>query len=367
MSSHPQPIIILGLVAVVLLACGAPQTTAPEIDPAAAQREAQLQKEFALRSYRQDWQRLFDIGGPLLEASAGLCGNHLAPYLGVKFHTVHGFDKDDRIAVAKVYTLDNKPRVSQVVALSPAARAGFLVGDVLLEIQGRSINSGPGASKKISKMLDELLATGRPIGFKIARGPEILMLQALPTQHCNFNLQLSQDHEINAFADGANVVINRGLIRFIESDQHLATIIAHEIAHNAMGHIDAKKTNATVGAIGGLLADMAAAVLGVNTGSTFRNIGARAGASAYSAAFENEADYVGLYILARARYPIKGAADVWRLMATVNPKSISFSGSHPTSPQRYLNMEQYIREITAKLAANAPLVPDGIQAISPLP
>ena len=367
MFAHRQATIILGLLAVMLAACETPRTAAPVIDPAAARREAELQKEFALSSYRRDWQRLVDVGAPLLEASAGLCGDRLTPYLGVNFRTIHEFDEKYRAAAANVYRLDDVPRVSQVVALSPAARAGFLVGDALLEIAGRPVSPGAGAAKQVSKLLDESIVAGQPVTFKVARGPARLALRALPAQRCRFDLRLVDDDTINAFADGRNVVIHRGLMRFIVSDQHLAVVVGHEIAHNAMGHADAKKKNATVGAIGGLLADIAAAALGVNTDGAFTDIGARAGAGAYSVAFEQEADYVGLYALARAGYPIDGAADVWRLMATADPKSITFAGLHPTSPERYLGMEQHIREIKGKLAAKLPLVPEGVEENAPAP
>ncbi len=367
MSVNCRATIFLGLLAVMLTACEAPRTAAPVIDPAAARREAELQKEFALRSNRREWQRLVNVGAPLLEASAGLCGDKLTPYLGVNFRTIHEYAVENRAAAAKVYRLDDTPRVSQVVARSPAARAGFQTGDALLEIAGRPVFPGAGAAKQLSKLLDQLIVAGQPVTFKVARGPANLALRAVPTQRCSFDLRLVNDGTINAYADGKNVVIHRGLMRFIESDQHLAVVVGHEIAHNAMGHIDAKKKNAVVGMLGGLLADIAAAALGVDTGGTFTDLGARAGAGAYSIAFEQEADYVGLYVLARAGYPVDGTADLWRLMATANLKSISFAGLHPTSPERYLGMEQHIREINGKVAANMRLVPEGVEETAPAP
>ncbi len=43
------------------------------------------------------------------------------------------------------------------------------------------------------------------------------------------------------------------------------------------------------------------------------------------------------------------------------------TGLHPTSPERYLGMEQHIREIKGKLAADMPLVPDGVEETAPAP
>ena len=41
-----------------------------------------------------------------------------------------------------------------------------------------------------------------------------------------------------AFADGTKVFLTRGMMRFAQSDEELALVVAHETAHNIMGHID---------------------------------------------------------------------------------------------------------------------------------
>ena len=59
---------------------------------------------------------------------------------------------------------------------------------------------------------------------------------------------------------------------------------------------------------------MSGAVFGGQT-DEYSDAGAQIGVAAFSQAFELEADYVGLYILARAGYPTKNAAAFWRKMA----------------------------------------------------
>ncbi len=73
---------------------------------------------------------------------------------------------------------------------------------------------------------------------------------------------------------------------FARNDDELALVIAHEMAHNLMKHIEAKKQNA----MGGFLADLALAVLtrGAYKDANFAN----AAGQAYSQEFESEADYV---------------------------------------------------------------------------
>jgi len=113
---------------------------------------------------------------------------------------------------------------------------------------------------------------------------------------------------------------------FARNDDELALVIAHEMAHNLMKHIEAKKQNA----MGGFLADLALAVLtrGAYKDANFAN----AAGQAYSQEFESEADYVGLYILAKAGLPIDEAPKFWRRMAIAHPANIKTNHLQATPP-----------------------------------
>lgn len=45
-------------------------------------------------------------------------------------------------------------------------------------------------------------------------------------------------------------------------------------------------------------------------------------------------------------------------MGAANPGSIRFASSHPTTAERYVRLDHYIREIEDKRAAGQPLVPE---------
>ena len=68
------------------------------------------------------------------------------------------------------------------------------------------------------------------------------------------------------------IIITKGMMRFAQQDQELALVVAHELGHNLMGHLDKKKTNHMLGTI----IDLAAAANGVSTRGTFANMGAKA-------------------------------------------------------------------------------------------
>ena len=181
--------------------------------------------------------------------------------------------------------------------------------------------------------------------------------QALCKQNnCNYPLEiLENDKQANAYADGKKVYITEPMIDIFDNKEEVAVILSHEIAHNIMEHISAKQQNQLLG----LVLDMAAAAGGVDTRGTFSDIGA----SAYSQNFELEADYVGLYIMARADYPITNAAFVWRKMAKQFPQNIrgNLMSTHPSSAKRFLTLEKTAEEINRKKRLKHPLIPEFIK------
>jgi predicted Zn-dependent protease len=79
----------------------------------------------------------------------------------------------------------------------------------------------------------------------------------------------------------------------------------------------------------------------------------------YSQDFESEADYVGLYVVARAGMPIDNAPRFWRRMGSqVAPGAISHGTTHPPTAQRFVALEAAVAEIKAKQAAGQPLLPN---------
>lgn len=177
-------------------------------------------------------------------------------------------------------------------------------------------------------------------------------------EKCQFKVILDpSEHSLNAHADGQNVVIYPAMVDFAKNDNHLAFVIAHEFAHNIMGHVDAQTQNVTLGTVFGAMADLAAGATGVGT-DAFSTIGSRQGAIRYSSSFEAEADYVGLYILARAGFAIEQAPDFWRIMSQAQPDSIYIAQSHPTNPARTIAMGKTVAEIRAKQRARQPLIPN---------
>lgn len=166
------------------------------------------------------------------------------------------------------------------------------------------------------------------------------------------------DTSLNAYADGTSVHVSPAMVRFAAQDQELAFILAHEFSHNIMRHVEGKQRNAMLGTLLGVAADLAATSQGYDTQGQLGKLGMGIGANAYSPAFEAEADYIGLYLLARAGYEYKNAPAFWRRMSVENPQAIYTGSTHPSNAERYVNMNKTIAEIDYKKANNVPLIPE---------
>ncbi len=180
-----------------------------------------------------------------------------------------------------------------------------------------------------------------------------------PEGNCNMYVELSDDGEgINAYADGTKIVIFPTMVDFAKNETHLALVVAHEYTHHFMRHVQSSQGNVLAGALLGTLADALAASQGVGTQGQFGNMGAQAALLSYSPSFEHEADYIALYILARAGFPIEEAPEFWRQMARYNPEGIYNRTTHPTTPERFASLEKTVREIRTKQKNGERLLPN---------
>ena len=180
-------------------------------------------------------------------------------------------------------------------------------------------------------------------------------------QGCAMPINIVEDSIINAFADGSQVIVTTGMMRFVEDDE-LALVVGHEMAHNILGHVSAKQTNQIIGGLAGLLLDVAAASAGIDTQAAGMRAGMQVGQQAYSKDFELEADYLGVYFAARAGYDVTNAANLWRKMAqesqSQTDEAAIYSSTHPGSAERFVKIEAATQEVQDKLARKEPLMPE---------
>jgi predicted Zn-dependent protease len=197
------------------------------------------------------------------------------------------------------------------------------------------------------------------VGEKIEKaGAEVCRGLKLQRNGCYYYFKMSRDEEINAKADGKNIIINTGMMRFVESDDELAAVMGHEFTHNLMQHKKSQGGNISWGVLLGVAADALASSRGIDTGGEMPAAGADIAGWVYGSDFEREADYIGLYVMTRAGYDIKKAPQFLRRMSVEEPEGIYNSVTHPSNPERFVALQKTISEIEFKRRHNIPLLPD---------
>ena len=339
----------------LLGACVSPATQLAPVSPEAVAAEEIAQRELVVTELSKAQQRLDNLSFPLLVAATPLCKEHSSPRIGVSFRTVREFKDEWGTAAASALGLSDTLTLTSVPIGSPAAQAGLRPGDHVVAVNGVPVPTGKDAVTTAVAVLRNNDST--PLHITIQRGPDLFETMVKPIMTCDFATLVVVEGDINAFADGERVIVPWAMMRFANDDE-LVGVVGHEIAHNAMGHIAARQKNALWGGLFGALIDVAAATQGVNTqGQNTANFMAAA-AQAFSQDFEREADYVGMYILARAGRDLTTVPNLWRQFAQINPAAISYSSTHPTTAERFVRLRTTIEEINRKREAGQDLLPE---------
>lgn len=331
--------------------CATPTTQSVSLNPDITSDEIRYQQELKVRTLIEYQKRIDRIGVPLLRAALPFCEDNRIGTLGLKVDNISAWPPEQRRLAKDLLQLDEALKVTDVTPGSVADKEGIKAGDMLLAVNNQATIGGPGAVEDYRQLMQQ--AGNGTVAFKLLRGDERLSVKVTPEPVCNYPLKVKMSNVINAYADGSNVVITSGLIRFAASDTEIAMVLAHEIAHNGMKHIESKTSNASVASV---LDIVVAAAYGVNTHGLFANMGSQA----FSKEFEQEADYVGLYIMARSHMPTDGVGEFWRRMAAEAPdtNNDSIFRTHPISAQRTLAIQQTTREINDKINKGEPLMPN---------
>ena len=343
----------------MLAACATPTAQRPAIESQATDEETRTQLAMVFDRQMEMNGQLWRVSYRLSAAAAELCGPHVTGSAGIFVATIKSFGEKLRpAALARYPALGEVPTIVYVAAGSGAEAAGLQNNDVITAVDGQPIPPSAKSSAFYTKLVRA--ASGHPIVFSVHRSGETREVTVEPHRVCDYPVAIVDKPQINAYADGKGIYVYRGMMDFVHSDEDLALVLGHEMAHDFRGHLEAKRKNAMVGKAVGMVFDvLLAAGTGV-AGTTFSNMGGNLTAGAYSQEFEAEADYVGLYVLARAGYRIDDAANFWRRMAISSPGSITMTSDHPATPERFVALQAAVKEIGAKAAQGQPLVPNEV-------
>lgn len=329
---------VIALLCLALMAC-APVTKLSKIDQQASENEKEIQRELALQQVLKREVRATRVGHPILKDAAAFCADNVAASIGAIITDSSKFEPEWRGTAGKLWGVTAKPTVIAVIKDFPADKAGLKPGDQIAVIDGK-VTTGAYLKAPLTA-LSKPYKSPTPVTFDIIRDGGEMSISITPDPVCDYPIEVVGEDAVNAYADGKKIYITNGMMRFAETDDELATVIGHELAHNQMGHLDKKGNNQLLGILVG-------AIITVATGVDVTNMAGNIGAGAFSQEFESEADYVGMYSCARAGYDITASPNFWRRMGAEHPRAISHGMTHPNTATRFLALEQTIKEIDQK-------------------
>jgi len=230
----------------------------------------------------------------------------------------------------------------------------LLVSDA--ELLTASLTQYEAYMKTATKSSDKTkAATVERVGRKIAAATEDYLKQsgnAREIDNFRWEFSLIKDESINAFCmPGGKIVVFEGLLPLIASEDELAVVIGHEVAHAVAKHSNERMSQEVLAQYGASVVDMA---LSTRTsamrelGNTVFGLGAQLGVMLpYSRKHEYEADHLGLVFLTKAGYDPSKALTFWQKMASLggNSQGADFMSTHPSDSKRIAEIQKLLPQM----------------------
>jgi hypothetical protein len=264
------------------------------------------------------------------------------PLTGIAFHHLADYRAEDRAAAAARYGLDRGPGILSVVDGSPAAAAGLQAGDVLVSVNGAAFppSAAIAAESRVrdrramirtaEELFEDHLRRG-PATLEVARGAHVRTVRLSPIPGCPARGRLARSEQDGAFADGRYAIMTTDFLDFFRSDDELAVALAHELAHNILGHPQQLREQGV-------------------PNSFLRHLGRNA---RLVRATEVEADKLSVRLLHGGGYDLDAILPFWRRLLGRLDSRLMVVSAHPGLASR----ERYLADEIAALRGAAPPAP----------
>jgi hypothetical protein len=283
--------------------------------------------------------RLATIAERLATANVDLCDQR-QPALGMVLHSLRQYRESDWRTVKRVFGFRAPVSVEAVIEGGPAQNAGVAANDAVVAIGDQPLPaSAAEAAKPASTDRDRALSlidaapTGQPLTITFDRNGETIRHTLRPRVACRSRFEIAIGNGFDAQADGTIVQLGE---KFFEgmSDEEIAVVVAHELAHNILHHrarLDA------AGISRGLAAEF---------GRNARLIRET----------EDQADQLSVYLLANAGYDPLAPGRFWRKWGNkIGLEGIFRSRTHSSARSRATAMDAIAASITPDV--RRPIIP----------
>jgi hypothetical protein len=311
----------IALICVAVLAVGCRSLPQPGARPATTDlRAAAADASVALLLERQ--ARLLDVASRIRAAAGPLCADQSGPLLGIAVWRASPLlDPEVRQSWARRFDGGPALRVTVVQAGSAAQFAGVRVGDGVERVDGHAVRTP-------ADVFDRARASRPgPIRLQLSRSGSPVDASVERVEACRPEIFLEiGDLMLSDRSGDDDGYVTSGFVRFAHSDDELALVVAHEIAHRLLGPV-------------------------VMQGSEI----------------ETRADQIGMYLAARAGFDTAVAPAFWDRVAIAQPWSLSNEVEHygwsrvpphGYMPARAVAVRKLAKQIREKRSRGEALLPD---------
>jgi beta-barrel assembly-enhancing protease len=272
-------------------------------------------QQAAIRSLADQDMRVATVGARLARAAGEeLCpGQHLST-AGLVVQDPAQYSVATRADARVALGLGDGPTVVGIVGES--AGQGVQLGDVIARVNDVPVTNRPraGPYARVAQVEDAIEgASGAQVGLDVVRGGVAQGIAVPTVPGCRSRFQIVRGGLGATQADGRYVQISDGMMALAPTDDALAAVVAHELAHNILRH-NALKTP--------------------------------------SKQAEYEADALSVRLIARAGYSLDAVLPLWEALRKRSDYGIFADGSHPGWRKRLAALSVAIA--TAKEPASQP-------------
>jgi len=190
------------------------------------------------------------------------------------------------------------------------------------------------------------------VGMKIAAAAQKYLTSIGQPQYLNdyrWEYKLVEDKNVNAWCmPGGKIVVFTGILPIAKDDAGLATVMGHEVSHALANHGAQRMSAAqlqSLGAVGVAVATGSQSAEKQQMWQQYYGMGSQVGVMLpFSRSYENEADKIGLTLMAIAGYNPDEAIVFWSRMAgeSSGQKPPEFLSTHPSDATRIANLKALI-------------------------
>ena len=334
--------------------------------------------QLKMQSIQDHWDRkdrIARLSYPLFVANADLCGSKVKKEIDFQWVTLKDFDEPLERIAGITLGISRHPYVTTVTSGSAAYQAGLRQGDVLIALNGEPlredkdslfegrINGERFYRWQFNRLVRQAFENDPTLAVQFRRDDELFEIQFRPATRCSFKISLVDSSELMSISAGNSILVSTVLYDFAKSDEDFQTMLAHELAHRVSRHraeISAGESVAVaadvvvnvLGAFG--MAVAAAAGEDTDLEEPIRLFSSENSPRIFKHRHELEADYLGMYMLARAGVNTSQTADFWKSI----PKDSLLRVTHQNKEGRIENIVATQQEISKKIDEGNSLNPN---------